>query len=63
MVMDVFVVILEMIIEIQIILEKDLEDSLTIVDLSCVEDIEEFEEEARKYWDKSKKEKSKNKKV
>ena len=44
-------------------LEKDLEDSLTIVDLSCVEDIEEFEEEARKFWDKSKKEKSKNKKV
>lgn len=38
-------------------LEEDLKDSLTVVDMGCVKDIEEFEEEARKYWDKSKKDK------
>lgn len=36
-------------------LEKDLKETLTIAKLDNLEDIEYFEEEARKYWDKKKK--------
>lgn len=35
-------------------LEKDLKDSLTIVDLNILENIEYFEKEGQKYWEKRK---------
>ena len=44
-------------------LMADMSQSIQILDMNKLENIEFFEEEARKFWDKSKKEKSKNKKV